>query len=305
MGQQQAPVGVFAGFDRTRGTVGDPIDLTVTVRYTAAVAVDTDNLESQFGPFEVLTASPPSDQRNADGSGVRRLRFTITAYQTGPLQFPALSIPYTLNGQSDQAQGQPLSFVVASVIQPGDQATDIRPLKPQLTLPFSAGGRLRWFAAAGLAVAALAGTTLVLVLRRRPPALGTLESAAVERQPEDDARTELDALTEERLLEQGHYREHYARMAESIRRYITRRYGFPASALTTTELGLRMEAGGVGRWRARLVAGLLAECDAVHYAHYIPAPARAEADLQMAYEIVDMTLSQQTRPEEAELEVSR
>jgi len=44
------------------------------------------------------------------------------------------------------------------------------------------------------------------------------------------------------------------------------------------ELARRLVASGVGRWRARLVSGLLNECDAVHYAHYIPAPARAEAD---------------------------
>ena len=82
----------------------------------------------------------------------------------------------------------------------------------------------------------------------------------------------------------GEYRTHYAPLiAACIRRYITRRYGFQASALTTTELGERMVHGGVGRWRARLVADLLAECDAVHYAHYLPAPARAEADIQRAY----------------------
>jgi hypothetical protein len=307
--QQQAPVTVFALLDRTHGTVGDPINLTVAVRYAAGVTVDTDNLEEQFAPFETLTETPPNDLRNLDGSGERRLRFTITAYQTGPAQLPALSIPYTLNGTPGQAQGQPLSYAVESVIQAGDKAGDIRPLKPQLALPFAATGLLRWWIAGAGAVAVavaaiLTGAALVLA-RRRKPAPADLETLDLESQPEDVARRELDALAADALLEQGHYREHYARMAELIRRYITQRYGFPASALTTTELGLRMERSGVGRWRARLVAGLLAECDAVHFAHYVPAPARAEADLQMAYEIVDLTLSQQSRPEDVPLEAGR
>jgi len=301
--QQPAPVGVFAGFDRTRGTVGDPINLTVTVRYGPDVTVDTDGLDSQFAPFEVLSASPAVDQRSSDGGNERRLRFVITAYQTGNIQLPALTVPYMVNGQRAQAQGEPLSFSVESVIPPGDQASDIRPLKPQLELPLSPAGSLR--VVLGLAVAALALVIAVVLARARLGRIAPrgIEEAAVESGPEQEARAELDALAAEGLLQQGYYRDHYARMAECIRRYVTQRYGFPASALTTTELGARMQRGGVGRWRARLVAGLLTECDAVHYAHYVPAPARAEADLQMAYEIVDLTLSQETRSPEEQLEV--
>lgn len=303
IGQQPSPVSVFAGFDRTHGTVGDPINLTVTVRYGPGVTVDTDGLDGQFMPFEVLSASPAVDQRASDGSGERRLRYVITAYQTGNLRFPALTVPYTVNGQPAQAQGEALSFAVESVIPPGDQAADIRPLKPQLELPLSPAGSLRLVL--GLAVAIVAVVIVAVFVRTRLASVTplTIEQMSVEPGPEEEARAELDALAAEGLLQQGYYRDHYARMAECIRRYVTHRYGFPASALTTSELGSRMERGGVGRWRARLVAGLLTECDAVHYAHYVPAPARAEADLQMAYEIVDLTLTQETRPLEEQLEV--
>jgi hypothetical protein len=78
----------------------------------------------------------------------------------------------------------------------------------------------------------------------------------------------------------------YRRLATAVRTVLSERYGFPASALTTGELQHRMEAEGVDRWQARLVGGLLEECDAVVYAGYRPAIERREADLTMAREIV-------------------
>ena len=74
-----------------------------------------------------------------------------------------------------------------------------------------------------------------------------------------------------------------------VRGYLTERFGFPAFALTTAELQAQMTSRGIDRWQARLAGGLLAQCDAVMYAHYRPAAERADADLTAAYEIVEMS----------------
>ncbi len=79
----------------------------------------------------------------------------------------------------------------------------------------------------------------------------------------------------------------YRLMGYKVRAEVARRYGFPASALTTGEIGKRMEREGVDRWAARLVSGLLQECDAVVYAGYRPAGERRRADLTMAREILE------------------
>ncbi len=79
----------------------------------------------------------------------------------------------------------------------------------------------------------------------------------------------------------------YRALGSTVKLELGRRYGFVASALTTIELRERMEGRGVDRWQARLVGGLLEECDAVVYAGYRPAAERREADLNMAREIVE------------------
>ena len=87
-----------------------------------------------------------------------------------------------------------------------------------------------------------------------------------------------------------------------MRSYLTDRFGFPAFALTTTELQERMVRQGLDRWQARLVGGLLNQCDAVVYASYRPARERADADLTAAYEIVEM--SRQAEPELEEVAIT-
>jgi hypothetical protein len=300
--QQPQPMTADVTLDKTRSTVGDPVLLTMILHYDKGVQPLTDGLTDQLAPFEVLSADPPDNHQNADGSGQFILRFRIAAFRAGALALPAITFPYNAGGQSGSVHTQPIPFTVDSVIPTGDGATNLRPLKPQLDLPLPAPLALRGtifaaIAAVGIAVAGF----LLWRLRRRPPApIETVEPR--ERSLELRAQAELDRIVEENYLARGDYRTHYALIAECIRRYLTDRYGFQASALTTSELSERMMESGVGRWRARLVAGLLTECDAVYYAHYLPAPARAEADIQIAYEIVDLALSQQTRPEEALVE---
>jgi hypothetical protein len=78
----------------------------------------------------------------------------------------------------------------------------------------------------------------------------------------------------------------YRMMSAVVKGELARRYGLRATALTSTELRRKLEAGG-DRWEARLVSGLLDECDSVIYAGYRPATERREADLTMAREIVE------------------
>lgn len=302
---QAAPLTAEVTIDKTRSTIGDPIGLTIVLHYDSGVQPNTDGIVDQLAPFEAISADPAVEQRNANGSGQMKLQFRIATYQTGQIALPALTFTYTAAGQPGAVQTQPIPFTVDSVIPAGDKATNIRPLKPQLDLPIPNPAALRRSLIAGLATLVLALAALAIWRRMRSKPLPLAPVEPVERTLEINAHSELDRIVAEGYLARGDYRTHYALIAECIRRYITERYGFQASALTTTQLSERMARSGVGRWRARLVAGLLQECDSVHYAHYLPAPARAEADLQMAYEVVDLALSQETRPEDGLVEAGR
>jgi hypothetical protein len=129
-----------------------------------------------------------------------------------------------------------------------------------------------------VAVVAIGGITLLLVrwVARRPK---TLAPVVEPRQPPDLAGA--GAIIESDPVSA------YRTLSAAVRRHLADIYGFPAGSLTARELERRMEREGVDRWQARLVGGLLENCDAVVYAGYRPAVERRHADLTMALEIVE------------------
>jgi hypothetical protein len=280
--------------DRTRVTVGDPIALTVTVKHATGVTIETTSIDDQLGPLEPLGSDPPED-RAVSGGMELRLRYTVAVYHTGTAELPALTFNYLLPDGSEQQVSSrgPVQIVVQSVLTAGSDPNDIRPLKPQASLPTPASEQLLWVAGlGGIAAAAVAvgGLTALLVKRNRRPVFVMQPSAG------EIARAELDRIASLQFTVNGELAEHYRLTAICIRRYLTERFGFPAVALTTGELERQMEARGIARWPARLISGLLSECDAVTYARYRPAAARIEADNAMAYEILDETDAAAARP---------
>ena len=296
--QPGEPVTVRASVDRERVTVGDRITLTIVVQHDARLSLDALERAAAFGDFEVLAVEPPQERALDNGRVETTLAFTVAVFRTGDLEIPAIAVPYADadgNPTTATAPGVPIS--VASVIPPGESPADIRDLKPQLGVPGGAPAYVRP-ALIAAPVVIVVGMALLLarVLRRRrvpvpagPPPL-----------PEDEARAELERIAALRLPESGAHKEHYRLISGCIRRYLTGRYDLSAVALTTAELEEQMGGRGVDRWQARLVSGLLQECDDVRYGQYAPAAARADADLTAAFEIVEMTRPRVEEASEAE-----
>jgi hypothetical protein len=284
----QSPITMEAAIDRDVVTVGDRIHVTVTISLPADAQSDLTSLETQFGDLELLLVSLPQDTVGSDGQRQVVAGFDVAAYRTGPTQLPALSLTARLpDGTNATATSQPIPIRVESVIPPGENPTDVRDLKPQISYPLVSGlsGQRIAMIVAALALAVVAALLAWRWLRRPPPVVVPLPAQAPS--PEAVARAELDRIAGLGLLEQGEIKQFHALLAACIRRYLTARYHFPAFAMTTTELKRYMGDFGVGRWQARLVAGLLTESDAVNFAQYVPAATRCEQNLEMAYRIVD------------------
>lgn len=284
----QAPVGMSATIDRDGVTVGDRIRVTVTLTMPVDAHTDVTALEQQFGDLELLFVGLPHEQTLPDGRKVIEQVYEVAAFRTGAAQLPPLTATVRLgDGGTVTATTPALPITVHSVIPPTENPRDVRDLKPQAILPGGSSVAVRTLAL-GVAAAALATVAALLLWRqlRRPravvaaPPVEPVSPAAV-------ARAELDRIASLGLLERGELKPFHALLAACIRRYLTDQYHFPAFAMTTTELRRQMEDYGVGRWQARLVTGLLTESDAVNFAQYVPARARCEANLEMAYQIID------------------
>lgn len=287
--QEPAPLTIEVSLDPPAATLGDRVRLVVRVTHDAEVRV-TVAPPRATSDLVLVSQDAPVTQPGDTPEATTEFAFTLAAFQTGPIALGSVEVSWV---RADGASGSESvvlpTLVIESLVPPFE--TELRPLKPQAEI----GGAPAAWQRDEVAVAAAAGSALVLAgllalwLRsRRHPLSAPRADTAIE----DAARRELQAIGAAGHLARGEFDEYYGRISLAVRQYLAARFGFPAIALTTTELRSRMPGRGVERWQARLVQGLLERCDAAVYAHRYPDPASADHDLTVALEIVEITREQ-------------
>ena len=250
-------------------------------------------------PF-VLTKQPST---SANGREVT-LTLDIAVFATGDLELPSLRLAFKeRSGNAGEVVTRPTSIRVESVLPADAQDLQLRPLKPQAEIPEP--GAFEALIPVGTALALIAVAVLAFLILHKRSRRSEMP-VDVEEEPadaaEDRARRQLDAAGGA-FDRDGDYVTYYTALATTLRDYLTARFGFPAFALTTAEMQDQMVRRGMDRWQARIVGGLLNQCDAVVYARYRPAAERADADLTAAYEIVEMSRPGELMPDEEALPI--
>lgn len=268
-------------------TVGDRLTLTIVVEHDAAATAEGPGFAGDFGGLEAVDVAAP---RTEDAGGTRRttLVYTLTAFRTGDVLVPPITVVLRGPNGVDRLATDPLRVSITSVLAPGD--ITLRPLKPQLDLGDDAPSP-------AVPAAVVAGfalmTALGYVLFRRaqaiwPQPLLVAEAPPVARSPQDVARAALGEIDASGLASSDPG-EYYARISEVVRRYLSERFGFEAYAMTRRELERHMSSAEMDRWVGRVTANLLEQCEAAEFAGVVQAMERRDADLTAAYEIVAIT----------------
>lgn len=276
-GVAQEPPRDRAELQRSAVLIGEHVQLRMQVLAPAGATVELTPGTPGWADVELVSVDEVTQAAQGDGV-LWFITATVAAFFPGELQFAP---SYTLIQGADATLRSfpPLALTVANSLGP-DAELILSPLPPPRSIPGAESPLLRPVIvvalALGLAIAGLllwlAVRTVLHRLRRAGPVLTLPETPA-----------SLDGA--EQLLHSdpvGAYRL----MSSVVKNELARRYGVRATALTTTELRRRLETGG-DRWEARLVGGLLEECDAVIYAGYRPAAERRQHDLTMAREIIE------------------
>lgn len=277
------PVNAAATIDRGTINVGDRIALMIIVDTEPGYLPSDPTIARQIGSFEVVQTQ--AAQKSTRGAQIRFIyRYSITAWTVGDLVLPSIAVTYVgPNGASGIAQTAEMPIKVVTVATAGEKLSDIKPLKPQLTVAEELLPKLTRLAiglAAALLVAALAALIFWLVLRR-----GSRLSFEERLTPVQRALRELDQLADLHLPEQGKTAEHYDRLTASLRRYAVERFGVQPGR-TSREVRDALERAGLERTQARAIYEILREGDEVRFRHSIPYPAHAQNAVRSALEII-------------------
>ncbi|MBE7518706.1 MAG: hypothetical protein HS107_05620 [Thermoflexaceae bacterium] len=263
----------------TSAIIGQQLSLTVEVFAPRGATVEPDPIARSWGTVELVRVVSRSS-RDQDGGTLHVLEMIVAPFWPGDVRFaPGIIV---LNGPAVESRTLPAVSLAVNQTLSVDEPDELTPLPAPRPIGGAESPLLRPAIAAGGAVAAallyLAGFTAVRRWRTRARP-GAPSPAPLPPAPPDLATVEAAMHTDPASA--------YRDLAASVRAVLAGRYGIPAAALTAAEITARMEHLGLDRWQARLVSGLLDECDAVIYAGYRPAAERRLSDLNMAREIVE------------------
>ena len=277
------PVNAAATVDRTSIAIGDRIQLSVVVDAQPGYLPSDPTIAHDLGSFEVVQTQQA--QKVTRGSQIQFIfKYSITAWRVADLVIPPISVSWVgPNGETGTARTAEVPIKVVTVVANGESTADIKPLKPQLTVPEDAGPKIARIAAVLLGVAvvtALAGLLLWLLIRRRGAGLFEERLTPVQR-----ALRELDTLADLKLPEQGKTAEHYARLTASLRQYAVERFNVQPGR-TSREVRDALERAGLERTAATAIYEILREGDEVRFRHTTPYPAHAQNAVRAALEII-------------------
>jgi hypothetical protein len=256
-------------------TVGDRFKLELTVRHHRNVKVG-EPFVPNLDPFMILDRK--SVTRYAGDTIVDVHTLTMAAFATGELKIPPFIVPYPGESEVLAAASDTIPVKVASVM-PKDMK-DINDLKPQIQFP---NFLPIWIILGLLAAAGLAYTGWRLYRRyRRIKLYGTPLP-----DPWDEALAALDKVPADDWLASGHFKRYYYTVSEVLKRYLTRRFQFPAVDQTTTEILRAMKAAKTPEREG--FGEFFQKADMVKYAKFVPPANEAAEVVSTARELVKAT----------------
>jgi hypothetical protein len=279
------PVNVAATVDKRGITIGDPVALAVVIEVDPGYLITDSGVSRYMDEFEVLETIPPQLTRLQNGRTRYTFRYRITAFRTGDLVFPSIHVAFqTPDGTPGVVPTDEIPIVITSVIQPGENTDDIKPLKPQLRLPGATPIIPPLAIQAALAVVVLA--MLVLIIRQTRRAASRRARETVEGEvaltPAQRALAELNRVASLGLPEKGRYAEHYTLLSQTLRSYVRDRFGLSATERTPKELREDMLRAGIDRTEIATIYEILREGESARFHRSISYPARAHHAVRSA-----------------------
>ncbi len=179
-----------------------------------------------------------------------------------------------------------MSVITQIFMQGAVNGQSLRDIKPPLEVPQAL---LLYFIGAAVILGFIT-VSAWFYLRKKPQTLPVPEGEEMDTPlPHAVAYEQLVAIETSDLLNRGDMETYHTQIAYVLREYINARYQIPALALTTTALLRAMLGAEINAQCVERVQQLLANCDMVKFATYVPELSEASDRITDARRIVDET----------------
>jgi len=286
-------------------TVGDPVELTLSVTHPAGYQVVVPQLPQLWGDYEVRSQGDLVTVANDDGTETTSQAIMVTLFALGTYQTPSLTLSLRDNdGQLLERVVPQLSLTVTPVLDPEDNT--LRDIKPQAALSTV----LPWLSIIGSLVLALVlallGWWLYKRLKSRLAAASDplITPRFIDPRPAYQiANEELDRIERMDLPGQGRFKEYYSLVTDCLRYYLEGTYAVPAIDLTTAETRRALQQTQLNAEHVKQFITLFSEGDLVKFARFVPLTEDAYRITGWARQLVDETkIIEVAEPEDGAVE---
>ncbi len=277
MGQAPGKQGIRVSTSSPRILIGEPFTVSVQSTFSQTVRpAQWPALPDSLSHFEVLE-SAKTDSLLSDGLITVTRVYRLTSFDSGRWKLPVLAASVGKKRyQSD-----------TTVPLEGNAYRDIHEIIEVQEAPFN---WLLWGAVAFSLI--LLGLGVWYYLRNRKKTAPAIPAFDSKLSPLEQALQALRALRSEGLVEKGEVKTHFSRLSDTLRVFMTRKFGVPVMADTTDGILLRLKDLKAGRETISSLAALLRLSDAVKFAKFtVPAGEASDAVDQM--EAIINVLNQQ------------
>jgi hypothetical protein len=256
-------------------TVGDQFSVELVVKRLRDVQA-SQPFAARMEPFAIVDRK--SVTRYKGDTIVDTHTLKIAAFATGELKLPPFLVAYPSNGEVLAAASDSVPVKVVSVM--AKDMKDINDLKKQVQFP---NYLPLWILLGVIAATALGYVGWRLYRRYRRMKL----YGAPLPDPWDEALAALDAVPADDWLKSGHTKRYYYTVSEILKRYLTRRFKFPAIDQTTTEIVRTMKTAKTPEREE--FGDFFLRADMVKYAKFVPPDSDVVAVIPTARELVKAT----------------
>jgi hypothetical protein len=235
-GWADSPLTINSEIDKATVTTGDIITYTIIIKHELDVTPTTPNFDviNKFDIIEKITSEP---RETEEGLIEQKYSVKLRADQVGTYTIPPIRVLFKIKKQNTEkyipgeARSQKITIEVASVLRLQGEPTDIKDIKDIVEVDRNWVPWFFW----GLNFLLLITVLYLLWKYRKTKHPNPIEEAPV-LPTHEIALRELDTLKNKGLLERGNAREHFFELSEIFRRYLGKRYLFPAPDWTTEEI---------------------------------------------------------------------
>lgn len=282
----------------------DTADILVGEQTTLHVTVTTDPNRRIIIPLpsdtlmtgvEVISVSD-ADSTVADGRLVIRRDILVTSFDSSLYLLP----PFIAIDGADTIASNQVALKVSTVPVDVDNPEKFYDIKDVWKPPFVLADYYPWIFGVLTALFLICVIGYLVQRYRRHRSEVPIKPAEQELPPYETAIRELDSIKDQKLWQQGLNKEYYTQVTDTLRRYISRRYGVNAMEKTSEEILAIIERETDERTVYDTLRQVLRLSDYVKFAKLHPLPDENDESMRNAYLFVNQTKrAEAPQPDEA------